>query len=127
MNGNECLKITCAHGAFAAGLLLALLTSGCLVTSHSDQKRSGNYVSDSTLNQIEPHRTSASWVCATLGTPSSVDKPDEQTEIWKYRYTERRNSSGAVFLLFAGDDSKETTGTVFVEVRQGVVTRYWRS
>src|SRR6476469_4724735 len=114
-------RVGAARCALVVTFIFALFTAGCLVTSHSEQKRSGNYVSDSTLSQIEPHRTSASWVRSTLGTPSSVEKPDEQTEIWKYRYTERRNSSGAVFLIFAGDDSKETTGTVFVEVRQGVV------
>ena len=120
-------RVGAARGALIATFIFALFSAGCLVTSHSEQKRSGNYVSDSTLNQIEPGRTSASWVRATLGAPSSVEEPDEQTEIWKYRYSERKDSSGSVFLLFAGNDSKETTGTVFVEVRHGVVTRYWRS
>jgi outer membrane protein assembly factor BamE (lipoprotein component of BamABCDE complex) len=107
-------------------ILLAVSAGGCLVTSHSDQHRSGNYVSDETLRQIEPGRTTASWVHATLGQPSKVERLDDGTELWKYSYTERKDSSGAVFLIFAGDDSKVTSGTVFVEVKNGIVTKTWR-
>lgn len=106
--------------------LAGLLAGGCLISSHSSQTRSGNYVSDETLKQIEPGKTTASWVRATLGQPSRVEKLEDGTELWRYTYTERKDSSGAVFLVFAGDDKKEISGTVFVEVKNGVVTRTWR-
>ena len=35
-------------------------------------------------------------------------------------------SSTAVFLLFGGSDKKETNGTAFVELKDGVVTNKWR-
>jgi outer membrane protein assembly factor BamE (lipoprotein component of BamABCDE complex) len=105
---------------------LPLLGGGCLVSSDSHQSRSGTYVSDETLRQIEPGKTSSGWVRATLGAPTKVEKLDGDGELWKYTYTERKESSGAVFLIFAGHDKKEISGTVFVEVRDGVVTKTWR-
>src|SRR5204863_847582 len=97
-------------GLFAFIVAVSLL-SGCLVSATSNEKRTGNYVPESTFSQIELGKTSAGWVQATLGEPSSKNKVEAtDTEIWKYSYTERKDSSGAVFLLFGGHDSKETTG-----------------
>ena len=108
-----------------AGFLLLL--GGCLVSASSNEKRSGNYVADTTFSQIEPGKTTAGWVQATLGDPSSKEKVDaSNSEIWKYTYTEKKNSSGAVFLIFGGSDSKETTGHAFVEIKDGVVVNKWR-
>ena len=106
--------------------LFPLFAGGCLISSDSSQHRSGTYVSDETLHQIDPGKTTSGWVRATLGPPTEVDKLDGSGELWKYTYTERKESSGAVFLIFAGHDKKEISGTVFVEVRNGVVTKTWR-
>lgn len=111
---------------FVAALLTAL-TGGCLVTSNSNVQRSGNYVSDSTFNQIEPGKTTAAWIRATLGAPTSIDRIDSETEIWKYSYTLRKESSGAVFLIFGGSSANEDTHTAFVQLKEGVVTKAWRS
>src|SRR5437667_10504675 len=91
--------------------LVAALAGGCLVSATSNEKRTGNYVADSTFSQIEPGKTSAGWVQATLGEPSGKEKvAADNSEVWKYTYTERKSSSGAIFLIFGGSDSKETTG-----------------
>lgn len=122
-----------AHSCYATVLLLAgalllpALTGGCLVTSTSSQHRSGNYVADTTFDQIHPGQTTAGWVDATLGKPTSISHLDDGTEIWKYSYTERRDSSGAVFLIFGGSSSNETTHTAFVEIKDGVVRKAWRA
>ena len=108
------------------GLALSLISAGCLVTGNSRQTRSGNYVADSTFNQIQPGKTTEGWVRATLGPPTSKDRLSDGTEIWKYSYTERRESSGAVFLIFGGHDEKEINGTAYVEIKNGVVTNAWR-
>src|SRR3954470_18708726 len=107
-------------------ILLSL--SGCLVSGSASQQRTGNYVADSTFSQIEPGKTTAGWVLATLGEPDSKTKVDGGGggEVWKWRYTEKRESNTAVFLLFGGSDKKETNGTAFVEVKDGVVTNKWR-
>lgn len=110
----------------AAALLLPLGGGGCLVTSDSSERRSGNYVADATFNQIRPGQTTEGWVDATLGKPTSISRLDDGTEIWKYAYTERRDSSGAVFLIFGGSSSEERAHTAFVEIKDGIVRKAWR-
>ena len=108
-------------------MLLPLVAGGCLVTSNSSQKRSGSYVSDTTFDQIKPGETTEGWVEATLGKPTGVSRLDDGTEIWKYSYTERHDSSGAVFLIFGGSNSEEKTHTAFVEFnKDAIVRKAWR-
>jgi outer membrane protein assembly factor BamE (lipoprotein component of BamABCDE complex) len=109
-------------------MLLGIIPSlGCLVSGSSTERRTGNYVADSTFSKIEPGKTTAGWVQATLGEPSSKESVAAGgSEIWKYSYTERKDSSGAIFLLFGGSDSKETTGHAFVEIKDGIVVNKWR-
>jgi outer membrane protein assembly factor BamE (lipoprotein component of BamABCDE complex) len=110
---------------FSTIALLPML-SGCLIAHSSTETRHGTYVSESTFNQIEPGQTTQSWIVATLGNPTSKSDTGNGTEIWKWQYTQTKNSSGAVFLLFAGSDTKVSDGTVFVEFHDSIVTRAWR-
>jgi outer membrane protein assembly factor BamE (lipoprotein component of BamABCDE complex) len=106
-------------------LVMSSLLGGCLVSSSSKSKVSGNFVPPATFDQIEPGKTTAAWVKATLGEPSSRDTADG-AEVWKYNYTEEKDSSGAIFLLFAGSDKKEHQHIAYVEIKDGVVTKKWR-
>src|SRR5215217_2724908 len=113
---------------FYSLMIASLLTlSGCLVMSNNEEKITGKFVPETTFNQIEAGKTTAGWVKATLGDPSETTKvADTSTEIWKYNYTERKEGQGAVFLIFAGNNSKEKNGTAYVEIKDGVVTNKWR-
>ena len=103
-----------------------MLFTGCLVTSESHQNRSGNYVSDATFNQIKPGQTTEQWVRATLGVPNSETAIEDDGKLLKWSYTERHESSGAVFLIFGGHHENETTHVAYVEIHHGVVTKAWR-
>src|SRR5215204_6127076 len=91
--------------ALASALLLGSV--GCLVSSTSNQKVTGNFVAPNTFEQIEPGKTSAAWVKATLGEPSTKQSAEGGTEVWKYSYVEKKSSSGAVFLIFGGSNREE--------------------
>lgn len=127
------MKLTRRSISLRTSLLLVTLLSmslaapGCLVTSNSSEHRSGSYVADSTFSQIQPGKTTAGWVDATLGKPTSISHLDDGTEIWKYSYTETHDSSGAVFLVFGGTTSTETNHTAFVEIKDGIVRKAWRA
>jgi outer membrane protein assembly factor BamE (lipoprotein component of BamABCDE complex) len=113
-------------------LTLAVVASlpglaGCLVSSNTTQSQSGKYVSDRTWRQIDEGETSAAWIEATLGEPSERKRLDDRTEIWKWNYTETKNSSGHIFLLFDGSSNKEKQGAAIVELRNGVVVKKWRA
>ncbi len=109
-----------------AAISLMVCGTGCLVTSHSSESHSGNYVSDSTFDQIKPAQTTTAWVKATLGEPTRVTKVDDGTELWDYAYSEEKTSSGAIFLIFGGSNVKESTHHAFVEFKGGLATRAWR-
>ena len=111
----------------ALALLSLFLLSGCLVAHSSDQRVSGNFVPPNTFDRIEPGKTTAAWVKATLGEPSSKDTAGTNSEVWKYSYTEQKESSGAIFLIFGGSNVKERPGTAFVEIKDGVVVNKWRT
>jgi outer membrane protein assembly factor BamE (lipoprotein component of BamABCDE complex) len=114
-----------AAAVLAWGVLLAL--SGCLVSGSASQKRTGKYVSDATMARIEPGKTTAGWVMATMGEPSSRNKMEDGSEVWRWDYTETRHSTAAVFLIFGGSDEKQNDGSVFVEMKDGVVVNKWRA
>jgi outer membrane protein assembly factor BamE (lipoprotein component of BamABCDE complex) len=105
--------------------LLVVITSGCLVSSNTQQSRSGSYVPENTFYQIKPGKTTQAWVKAVLGEPNSKATADD-TEIWKWSYTERKESSGAIFLIFGGHDEKEQTHAAYVEFKDGVAINKWR-
>ena len=112
----------------AAALLTALLLScaGCLISSSSSQRTTGNYVSDTTFSQIQPGQTTVGWVQATLGEPTSKADADDHV-IWTYSYVEHKDSSGAVFLIFGAASSTETPHKAYVEFKDGVVVNKWRN
>jgi hypothetical protein len=105
---------------------VSFLTTGCLVTGDHHESTTGTQVSDSTFKQIQLNKTTEDWVHATLGPPTSERLLRDGGRILKYTYTERRESSGAVFLIFGGHDEKRIDHTAFIEVHDGLVTKAWR-
>jgi len=79
---------------------------GCLVSSSTTEKRPGNFVPESTFSRLEPGTSTASFVEATLGAPTSKTTVDDGSEIWRWTYTESKAGSGAVFLIFGGPSEK---------------------
>jgi outer membrane protein assembly factor BamE (lipoprotein component of BamABCDE complex) len=113
--------------SFTWALLGGLFSlQGCLVSTSSQQERSGNYVAETTFDQIEPGKTTDKWIIATIGQPDTKSDIGNGGELWKWSYTEVKKNDGAVFLIFAGSDKKETTRYAFVELKDGVVTKKWR-
>jgi outer membrane protein assembly factor BamE (lipoprotein component of BamABCDE complex) len=109
-------------------LCACMLLCGCLVMANHQEKVEGNYVAPATFDQIEPGKTTAAWVKSTLGEPTEKTKVEGgANEIWKWRYTERKESQGAIFLIFGGNNVKERPQTAFVEIKDGVVVNKWRT
>lgn len=112
--------------AVSMASVLLLGTTGCLVGGSSKVQREGHYVAATTLSQIRHGETTQAWVQAVVGEPTERVKVDDRHEIWKYAYTETKNSRGYVFLIFHGKDQKTIRDTVFIEFENGVVTKTWR-
>ncbi|MBX3375318.1 MAG: hypothetical protein KF817_15940 [Phycisphaeraceae bacterium] len=113
--------------SLVAMTVLALPLAGCLVTSNRSTSEAGTAVSSSTLDQIEPGRTTEAWLIATLGEPSQRTKVDDRGDaILRYDYRRVTRERGSVFLIFSGRSQRENTERTFFEVADGIVTRWWR-
>ena len=110
--------------ALLAGALA--LIPGCLVNSSSRTEYSGRYISADTVKQIEPGKSKSDFVVAVLGDPSSKNKLDDGSEVWKWEYQKKHSSSGQVFLLVNSNDHTESQGATYVVMRDGVVERVWQ-
>lgn len=117
----------CARIMAVALMALVAVQGGCLVGSSSKESTSGNFVPESSFSQLEVGKTTAAFVEATLGKPDSKTPAGDGSEIWKYSYTEKKESSGFVFLIFGGSSEKKTEKAAFVQMKDGVVTKAWRS
>ena len=105
----------------------ALLLAGCFIhdskVSYSDK---GAPVSDHTLRQIKCGETTKDWVVATLGAPSEQTTTDNGIEILKYRYGKKQDSDTVILPFVIIDDQKQIEQTVYLEVKDNVVRRYWQ-
>ncbi len=110
----------------AAAVVMANL-GGCLIGSSNTEASTGKEVSQATFNKIEPGVTTKKWVEATLGEPTSSSTLDDGTEVWKWSYANVKSSRGTVLFLFGGSSTKTTSGSAYVEMKDGLVTRAWRT
>ena len=104
----------------------SLVLTGCLVTGSNKESGSGTKVADATFNQIKVKETTEEWVRATLGPPTSDTTMQSGGHILKYTYTEKKESSGAVFLIFGGHNEQTVEHNAFFEIKNGIVTKAWR-
>jgi outer membrane protein assembly factor BamE (lipoprotein component of BamABCDE complex) len=104
----------------------SIFVTGCLITGDNHESTTGTRVADTTFDQIKPKSTTEDWVRVTLGPPTSDSILQDGGHVLKYVYTERKESTGAVFLIFGGHDEKRIDHTAFIEVHNGLVTNAWR-
>jgi outer membrane protein assembly factor BamE (lipoprotein component of BamABCDE complex) len=107
-----------------AALCLCIGSSSCLIGTSSRTENTGKYVSQNTLAQIQPGKDKA-YVLALIGEPTTKSTIDGNTEIWKWCYTEQKNSSGHVIFLVSSDKRIQTEHTTFVEFYGSSVVKAW--
>lgn len=123
------------------GLALAALLplQSCLFGSTTQTTQEGRMVSNETLARVTPG-SSPAFVRGLLGEPTDIvpdeiKKPGKKSgetitqkigEVWRYSYSKSTKSSGAVFLIFGSTSKSQEKGTVYVEFKDGQVTKTWR-
>jgi hypothetical protein len=100
-------------------LMAILCTGGC----SSPPMQTGVRIGDVTLEQFEAGITTASWLLAVLGPPTSESHVEgvEDTTVLRYALGESASGLGAIF---SGKANKNTAVVYFV-VTNGIVTRFW--
>lgn len=111
----------------AAAVVVMANLGGCLIGSSNTEVSTGKEISQPTFNKIEPGVTTKQWIEATLGEPTSKSTLDDGTDVWKWSYAHVKSSRGTVLFLFGGSSTKTTSGSAYVEMKDGLVTRAWRT
>jgi len=101
--------------------------TGCLIYNNDvSYGEKGKPVSAGTLDQIECGETSKAWVLATLGDPSQQNRTQDGVEILQYRYNRKKDNNFILLPFLIVNDEGESTQTVYFEINDGVVTKYWQ-
>jgi len=110
-------------GVAVIGSLLSV--AGCFIWN-SDVRYGdkGAPLSGTTLKQIECGKTTKAWVLATFGDPSEQSTTDIGSEILKYKYSKSQDSN-VVMPFVVVNDKKKKEQTVYFEVKDDVVQKYW--
>jgi len=111
--------------AFALLAVSLATTTGCLVTSSSSSRYSGDRVEPGTDRDIVLGQSSPDQAIAILGEPTSRSGEDNK-ETFSWRWTERTKSRGSVFLIFGGSSESTHERALHVAFEDGVATRRWR-
>ncbi|MBX9737695.1 MAG: outer membrane protein assembly factor BamE [Phycisphaerales bacterium] len=113
-------------GVLGVVCVAALGLGGCLAGGSSKTTSSGVFVSAETLDTIKVGTSTRDDVKAALGVPSNTDKLDSG-EVWRYRYTRVKQSTGYVLFIFGGQNTDEQISTTSVRFNSaGVVEKVWR-
>ncbi len=108
-----------------AAILAGASLAGCVMVTDNHTTTTGHKISDTTFAQIDAGK-SKDFVASLLGDPSEKSPQSDGSEIWRWRYTEDRRSSGGFIVLFASNSDTKTEQTRFVEFnKDGSVTRAW--
>lgn len=91
-------------------------------------KYSGVYVSQGLLDLVELNVTRTDWLIAVFGEPTSRATLGDATEIWKWSYTPLEQQANVLSFFGSGkDEPKPQPWTVFIRLRDGIVTQKWHS
>ncbi len=108
---------------------LLLLLGACSVVEHRNDVsfgETGQLVSEKTLAQIVPGKTTKAWVLSYLGEPSATKMGEEGEELLVYSYDTIEQKKLRVILFYQTRSTQVESKKVFVSLKDGVVTRCWK-
>lgn len=106
---------------------LAPLVGCSIISSDNHVSYTGNYVPSDSFSRVKPGESTASFVEATLGEPTSKTDLEDGSSIWRWDYVVRRSGEGSVLLVFDGESSSEKKHSSYVQFENGVAAKKWRS
>jgi hypothetical protein len=82
-------------------------------------------IGPTTIEKIEPG-LSRPHVKALLGEPLERIQLEDDLELWKWSYREKKTSGGSVVFVIDNEPRTESRHMAYVEFNAGRVTRAWR-
>jgi len=102
-----------------------LPVAGCFIwNSDVSYGEKGAPPSGSTLKQVECGKTTRDWLMVTLGEPSEQSTTDAGVELLKYKYSKTQESNVVMPFVIVNDEKKNEQ-TVYFQVKEGIVQKYW--
>lgn len=86
----------------------------------------GAMVSQKTLDQIEPGKTSKVKLLALLGEPTRKKELSDGSELYTCSYVKKTTNDVAVFLVLAMHEDDEKRDSLYFEIEDDVVRKFWR-
>ena len=86
----------------------------------------GAMVSQKTLDQIEPGKTSKVKLLALLGERTRKKELSDGSELYTYSYVKKTTNNVAVFLVLAMHEDDEKHDSLYFEIEDDVVRKFWR-
>lgn len=86
----------------------------------------GAMVSQKTLDQIEPGKTSKVKLLALLGEPTRKKELSDGSELYTCSYVKKTINDVAVFLVLAMHEDDEKRDSLYFEIEDDVVRKFWR-
>ncbi len=107
-----------------SGVAVSGLT-GCIATQSSNVNIAGKIIPDDTYTQIQPGKTK-DFVVGLIGEPYKKVTEDNGAEVYRWNYNESNISARTILILYVEVHRVNSTQTVAVEFRGGIVTKVWR-
>ncbi len=87
----------------------------------------GIYISDALLDRVDEDETTADWILAVFGEPTSRAELNDGTEIWKWSYTPKAQTA-SLLSLWGGtqDEPRLQPSSAYLQLRNGKVIDKWR-
>jgi hypothetical protein len=102
-----------------------LPVAGCFIwNSDVSYGEKGAPLSGCTLKQVKCGETTRDWLVVTLGQPSEQSTSDAGTELLKYKYSKTEENNVVMPFVIVNDEKKRVQ-TVYFELKDGIVQRYW--
>ncbi|MBN1505739.1 MAG: hypothetical protein JW955_02775 [Sedimentisphaerales bacterium] len=102
-----------------------LPVAGCFIwNSDVSYGEKGAPLSTGTFKQIRCGETTRDWLIVTLGQPSEQSTTDAGGELLKYKYSKTEETNVVMPFVIVNDEKKRVQ-TVYFEIKEGVVQKYW--
>jgi hypothetical protein len=110
-------------------LMVFLSVSSCAlvdVRQATTYDRDFQPMTESTVDNIVPGKTTKTWLIENLGEPEAISSHKNGSEIFTYRIVEKKLERVRIFILFKYETLNETDKHIFVHLADGLVVKYWR-
>ncbi|NKC01133.1 MAG: hypothetical protein GKR90_21920 [Pseudomonadales bacterium] len=105
---------------------LTLFMTACVSYEASRNSASGSFADRAILDRIVPGETTSSWLIQQTGEPDTIQQTSLDVEVWQYSSVTQSTTRVRALPLVAVQLSDQTRTVFHFEIKDEVVTQFWR-